>query len=333
MGRIRELDGMAQDFQPVAITVRIKGGPGSGHHGHRGRPGKVGGSLPGKGVLSLGTVSAETRADWRRSGLEINDPAHAHLNEGLGSMYSAQGTSVDINWETVTYNKRMEVKDEIVTKISDETGVEYGKVNTMIGQWARTSNNESFSSLAMQNVAAEEFGADLSEWQEQKWEEQAEYAAEYASWYDNETDIHIFLEEDSMRKVMRSMYNHTQEKLREAGYEEDDYIVLHRGVTAAAIPGALDYLMGRSKVLIKQGDVVQYFGNAMESWSLAEHVASRFGHVVISAKVPIRNILCTARTGFGCLSEGEFVILNSDNEQSYVNWVGLAIFGSILEAD
>ena len=26
-----------------------KGGPGSGHHGHAGRPGKVGGSVPGKG--------------------------------------------------------------------------------------------------------------------------------------------------------------------------------------------------------------------------------------------------------------------------------------------
>lgn len=31
------------------MIVRVKGGPGSGHHGHRGRPGLRGGSLPGKG--------------------------------------------------------------------------------------------------------------------------------------------------------------------------------------------------------------------------------------------------------------------------------------------
>lgn len=31
------------------MILRIKGGPGSGHHGHKGRPGIRGGSLPGKG--------------------------------------------------------------------------------------------------------------------------------------------------------------------------------------------------------------------------------------------------------------------------------------------
>lgn len=31
------------------MIIRLKGGPGSGHHGHAGRPGKRGGSLPGKG--------------------------------------------------------------------------------------------------------------------------------------------------------------------------------------------------------------------------------------------------------------------------------------------
>jgi hypothetical protein len=32
------------------LLTRYKGGPGSGHHGHAGRPGRVGGSQPGKGV-------------------------------------------------------------------------------------------------------------------------------------------------------------------------------------------------------------------------------------------------------------------------------------------
>lgn len=36
------------------MIIRVKGGPGSGHHGHRGRPGKRGGSLPGKSVGVVG---------------------------------------------------------------------------------------------------------------------------------------------------------------------------------------------------------------------------------------------------------------------------------------
>ena len=31
----------------LQLTLRLKGGPGSGHRGHAGRPGSVGGSVPG----------------------------------------------------------------------------------------------------------------------------------------------------------------------------------------------------------------------------------------------------------------------------------------------
>jgi hypothetical protein len=40
--------------------VEKKGGAGSGHHGHAGRPGKVGGSSSGKGVGSVGEFSNMT---------------------------------------------------------------------------------------------------------------------------------------------------------------------------------------------------------------------------------------------------------------------------------
>lgn len=39
------------------VVVISKGGPGSGHHGHVGRPGKVGGSLPDKGGYAYTEVS------------------------------------------------------------------------------------------------------------------------------------------------------------------------------------------------------------------------------------------------------------------------------------
>jgi len=43
-----------RDFQKLIVrSLEERGGEGSGHHGHRGRPGKVGGSLPGKGISNL----------------------------------------------------------------------------------------------------------------------------------------------------------------------------------------------------------------------------------------------------------------------------------------
>lgn len=44
----------------MKVILRLKGGKGSGHHGHSGRPGKHGGSLPGKG----GGVVTLTREDF-----------------------------------------------------------------------------------------------------------------------------------------------------------------------------------------------------------------------------------------------------------------------------
>ena len=47
---------------PKGEDVRLKGGPGSGHEGHAGRPGSVGGSMPGQsGQISKGDAVGEIR--------------------------------------------------------------------------------------------------------------------------------------------------------------------------------------------------------------------------------------------------------------------------------
>jgi hypothetical protein len=61
---------------PVLRRFVFRGGPGSGHHGHEGRPGVRGGSLPGEGptkeelerqerVVSLKSRFSQLEADWR----------------------------------------------------------------------------------------------------------------------------------------------------------------------------------------------------------------------------------------------------------------------------
>ena len=71
-----------------------KGGPGSGHHGHAGRPGQRGGSAPGKG----GGVSASEQANsrWRPIGSRDKLPAGTVVGiQVSGGML--QGTLVSIN--------------------------------------------------------------------------------------------------------------------------------------------------------------------------------------------------------------------------------------------
>jgi hypothetical protein len=55
----------------VKLVLRLKGGTGSGHYGHQGRPGKHGGSLPGVGSNPLysGTSSSSSRRNTRRDEL------------------------------------------------------------------------------------------------------------------------------------------------------------------------------------------------------------------------------------------------------------------------
>ena len=51
------------------LVVRLKGGKGSGHHGHAGRPGKHGGSLPSGVAVSIRTGrAAAVRAGWKPDG-------------------------------------------------------------------------------------------------------------------------------------------------------------------------------------------------------------------------------------------------------------------------
>ena len=57
----------------MKLKFSYKGGTGSGHHGHAGRPGKVGGSVPGhvaqQGVNTL--PGSGFRENWEKERIDI----------------------------------------------------------------------------------------------------------------------------------------------------------------------------------------------------------------------------------------------------------------------
>jgi hypothetical protein len=50
------------------------------------------------------------------------------------------------------------------------------------------------------------------------------------------------------------------------------------------------------------------------SWSSSEAQSRKFGDIMFIAEIPVNRVLGSARTGFGCLNEKEFVILATDGD-------------------
>lgn len=308
--------------------IVTKGGPGSGNHGHAGRPGKRGGSAPGGSVFNPGKGMPMTR-DY------VTDVALSGVLWGDGSQ-----------------SPRI-IKDTIVTTISADTGIEYDVVNDIVAQWAISSNDNDMRSISLQEAAAEEFGLELSEWQQEKLrganmeledierqakkEEDITYnillrnkingVASVKNLSDEElrkvahdVGYNKYIENakadapryfpitsrENERAVLRAIYSRTQAALAQQGLKPDDYVTIYRGI------------IGNSIKLGDDGDVVNYKGNVMESWSRNSSVAFGFARAtpinygyMLGIRVPVRNVISSARTGFGCMHESEFVIFGN----------------------
>ncbi len=116
------------------------------------------------------------------------------------------------------------------------------------------------------------------------------------------------------RSFLGAMYANTQEHITKMGLSPNTKIKLFRGMDMDFPP--------------ESGTVFKYEGNTIESWSVDSEIANGFGNTTISMWVPLKNIVGTARTGFGCLHEGEFVILGSiegnegevEQREEYEEW-------------
>jgi hypothetical protein len=68
------------------LTIRLKGGPGSGHHGHAGRKGQEGGSLPGKSINS----STDTISWDGKDIFELSKMVKRYFDNNNSEIYSSE---------------------------------------------------------------------------------------------------------------------------------------------------------------------------------------------------------------------------------------------------
>lgn len=301
---------------------RLKGGPGSGHHNHTGRPGKRGGSLPGKGGASAGQrePEAQSTASERIPGSvptkrnELGQPIeeqklHDLLAQGLpGVSHYVETNEAQISehkWRYSTGQTRADTVRNATKELAEDSGVSEEVIGDMIVQWGETSNDGDMRSLAIQQAASAEFGVPMSEWQKtsiQRVEERKAKAS--ADVLADDKRFTVIAPQDQQRAVLRTMYNNTQQRLAAEGYKPDDKVILYRGFSPRNSSSDDSYSLGEH---------INYQGNAIESWSVSKTSADGFGHggITLAMEVPIRNIVSTARSGFGTLWEGEFVVMGS----------------------
>ena len=217
----------------------------------------------------------------------------------------SQGGPVDIGNQF----DRGRVKDEIINELAERSGLEYEDVNDMIANWASTSNDSSPAALQMQERASRMFGIDLSDWQEQAIIKTEGYLP---------TRTPSPFTDDQVDKFLKAMYDNTQTQLRAAGI---DNVKLLRGIDLDAAD-----LRALKETGLRNGDTIIMNQNTMESWTLNESTSKDFGNLIIEVDVPVDRIIGSARTGFGCLDEYEFIVLGSNAEES-ATIVKLGLFG------
>lgn len=175
----------------------------------------------------------------------------------------------------------------------------------LVHKWAETSGDGDAMSVAMQEAANREF----------------KLGATYAGVFTNRSaSPHVVKDHlqhaPFMQHFLRTMYNHTQKKLKDAGIE---YVTLYRGYTIADEANE----KGLRSSVNRAGDFVDVLMQPMSSTTPDFDIASRFSSrskegAYIGFRVPRSRIIGTARTGYGALNESEFVVLGGRTPAYFV---------------
>jgi len=131
------------------MIIRLKGGKGSGHHGHAGIPGKRGGSLPGKGGGKV--VADATEYNWKAEDTVIMKTV-VELPEKVSNDELAAIAKKEAN-------KHYDVEDASVKEV----------------EWQETSDGF-YAHATIDLTPTEEEG--------QKWAEGGEYGEEWETWHE-----------------------------------------------------------------------------------------------------------------------------------------------------
>jgi hypothetical protein len=224
-------------------------------------------------------------------GYPIHDPAGNHKDWICNELADRLNNPAD--WEVF---RAYRLTDIDVGAFDDLTPAErrtklYGDVNLRIAKWAQTAGDNQEDALAMQHAVKDEFGL------------KADWGARFLSGNKAANAPPGLLEKvtqryaavgDWYRRIVREMHTWTQEEFAKDGIKA---VGLYRGMTG----------MGWTP-----GEPTRPALQPANSWASTEGQARKFGHQVLRATIPVNRVIGTCVTGFGCLNEHEFVVMDSD---------------------
>lgn len=211
-------------------------------------------------------------------------------------------------------------EDEMTLDLSlaSDTQVKRRLTSRIVSNWAGTSGDNRGDAIAFQEIIADQFpeasNSERSHFEAVKarkgegWETTAPHKSrrgQHRVAYDS-----VMKERAAFQSVFRAMYDNTQRELARAGLT---HITVFRGVQKRS--GITDpFKQGKGKDLdYKNGVVVAARLQPASSTSVFPIVADDFSNqdYVLAMRVPASQVLSYPRTGFGCLDEGEFVVLGA----------------------
>lgn len=164
-------------------------------------------------------------------------------------------------------------------------------VASLIDRWAGTSADNDAWALAIQRAIHDEFGIA---------EESMRHFQAAGNWLASQE---IFAEHGpALRAFARAMWDETQAQLSADGIDE---VMLYRG--QGFLPD--EHFPGVHVDADVRLQPASSFSSRYSTATSFQRTPPAGGGGIISARVPRERILGSARTGFGCLNEGEYVVL------------------------
>lgn len=253
-----------------------------------------------KRVEEVKALFAQAQAvDFGSSAYDPSNKDDKHNNFEFGTKFlqagakiakDAQAAGVQILTDNTILLESAYIKDTLVTDLAKRSGLEYGQVNDWVKSWAQSA--QSPEAMQLHYAASKEFDFKIPSYIARKMKE-----------YGTDREYGYSLNE--AKKLVKAMYDSTQERLASMGYGPDDEIPLFRGVRRT---------QGALKKYPLTNDTYLYSGSPLESWTHSTYTAKQFAKGikgVISMKVKRKNIFSTALTGIGCFNEGEVIVLGA----------------------
>ena len=314
-------------YRPVPVW-QLRGGP---------RPGTVLPPTPQPGLPTGGfnakpdydsTVRAEKQ--FLSQGADPSDWSAAGQNKAAAQDAVFRRVQADPEmraWALKEYNRVNGTTFGNLDDLNYETLMRE-KIRSMVDTWAGTSGDSNGRAVALQYAARKEFGLDaasVKHFGKGEWGPNSYGSfSTYDDWFRAQVQAALDRYEVFDRKVLRAQYEVTQETFRQQGIT---HVTLFRSAGQGG-GGVFDRIYNADP----DGS---YLGNLtlqpLSSFTTRPSVTGGFGNVFYQTTVPVQYIHSTARTGLGCLSEYEWVVMGIDDapatmtiltkvQQNYAFW-------------